>query len=144
MTTLTQRLREQREGTHCTVCHAAFVAEGCGTGYAIRPTDERICYSCADAEQVAEVLADDRSPVFAYYSRVPLAIGLAATFEVTTWTGGKLPLTITRWLLHGRWTEHGRNRYATGNARDSRGRMWSFYAAVDNGSYLKLRPTKGA
>lgn len=125
------------ETTLC-ACGASFPIHPAGysggSGYAVLPNGERICYACADKRQVEE-LKDRSKPFCAYVGR---------DNSITTWTGGKL-MTITRaWpcqLTRQSFT-HDRRGYLSIHAVDVHGGHWA--GRGSEGIAIKLRPVKAA
>jgi len=126
------------------ICHACDMLRvlSCGhhpsphsnftTGTARTPDGREICWTCADAEQVAALL--DRKPTGGYLS------GDGQT--VTTWTGGTLgrvtwsrPCTLSRMSY-----THDRKSYRSVNVRDVHGNYWTGRGSP--GVCIRLRPIK--
>jgi len=123
--------------THC-ACGAAFPIHEkgyCGSsGYAVLPDGRKICYACADKQQIEE-LQDRSKPFGAYVS------GDGQT--ITSWTGGRLmdvtqswPCTLTR---RSNW--HSSKSYRSFRARDVHGKLW--YGRGSAGVCITLRPMNG-
>lgn len=108
---------------------------GCGTGYAItHDTNERICYDCANAREVADLLTADR---YVAYLKVPEHTPTSQPrhpkASLTTWTGCTLArvsrLTkshhnIGGYLYHFNATDvHGQQWYGTSPGPDMYARM---------------------
>lgn len=111
-----------------------------GTGYAILPDGERICYACADRMQIEE-LKDRSKPFCAYVSLVAKDSWLG--YKITTWTGGELmrvtaarPCRLTRPSF-----THDRKGYMSIHAVDVHGGHWA--GRGSEGVAIKLRPVKG-
>jgi len=101
------------------------------TGTAHTQDGREICWTCADAEQVASL--KDRKPTGGYLS--------SDGTTITTWTGGELArVTWSRSckLTRQSWT-HGKD-YRTINARDVHGNYWTGRGSP--GICINLRPIK--
>lgn len=111
---------------------------GCGTGYAtIRETNERICYACADARQVADLLTADR---YVAYLKVPVHTPTSHTTTgstLTTWTGGTLARVT--WLTKSRHNIGGHLYHF--NATDVHGQQW-YGTSPGPGMYARMRKCK--
>lgn len=125
------------ESTHC-ACGNAFPVhpEGyCGgSGYAVLPSGEKICYPCADKREI-EALRDRSKPFVAY-------VGSCGN-RITTWTGGKL-MDITearRCRLSRQSFTHSDSTYFSIHAVDVHGGHWA--GRGSSGIAIKLRPVKG-
>lgn len=105
---------------------------GCGTGYARDSRNRLVCYSCADAQQRAE-LRDHSRPFCAYVS--------GDGRRVTTWTGGTLGLVTssTPCRLTRRSWVHGAS-FASVRVRDVHGGLW--FGRGSPGVAISLRPCK--
>ena len=105
----------------------------CAAGYAVLRDGARICYSCADKRQVADLL--DRSRPFCGYVS-------GDGNRITSWTGGLLmhitdsrPCQLTRQSF-----THDRRSYRSFRARDVHGKNW--HGRGSAGIVIKLRPCK--
>lgn len=102
---------------------------GVGTGYAITPEGDRICYACADERTLADIAAarpGDRAP------------GLYLSGDgrrITTWSGGTI---MTHVRKGGRHNFSPDRFYLT--AQDAQGRTWHGTGA--EGMYCTLRLTR--
>lgn len=102
-----------------------MITDGFGTGYAITPDGVRICYDCADKEQVADLLARDRVTVYVS----------GDGGSITAWSGGRLGRVSWWGDLHPCSRER---RYL--NVVDIHGQRW--HGAGAKGMYCNLRKSK--
>jgi hypothetical protein len=120
------------ESNTCADC-ATDITHGCGTGYATFNTGEKVCYSCADKRQSAQIVAANPGDKFQAYVS-------SDGKKITTWTGGEL-MRVCRWGNKHAWS--GRGFYGPRhyiNAIDSNGRMW--YGTGAKGMYANIKLSK--
>lgn len=109
--------------------HEPTPNSGLGTGYAITPDGDYLCYACADERILADIAAarpGDRAP------------GLYLSNDnrtITSWSGG----TIMRLVQKGTRHNFSRDRFYL-TARDASGRTW--YGTGAPGQYCTLRLTR--
>ena len=104
--------------------------ESGGTGYARTKDGRTLCYSCADAQQLADFLYSDKAGTFGAYLS-----GDGRT--VTTWTGGKLARVTREWTTR----EGFGGRTTRVEVRDSNGRRW-YGRGPGRNMYVRLRRYK--
>lgn len=131
-------MSKDNQNTVCK-CGEAFPVHGPdyigGSGYAVLPSGERICYVCADAAQ-REDLKDRSKPFMGYVAFI------GGQLRITTWTGGKLmdvtkakPCELTRQSY-----THNRKGYMSIHAVDVHGGHWT--GRGSEGIAIKLRAVK--
>ncbi len=116
----------------CADCGQTFpILTNGGTGYAVTSDGKKICYSCADKRQIAD-LKDRSKPFIGYLS--------SDEKSVTSWTGGKLmtvlysvPCRLTRQSY-----THDVRGYRSVRAKDIHGGEWIGRGSA--GIAIKLRP----
>ena len=117
----------------CSDCHSPIEpprqGTGGGTGYAVLKNRRKICYSCADKRQVADLL--DRSRPFTGYLS-------SDGKRWTTWTGGTLGTVDRLTVSHTKWYGSSLSHV---HVRDVHGNAW-FGRGAGNGMCLTLRPCK--
>lgn len=141
MKTILETSEQARSAKHeegvsfrCACCHSVKpVQSNGGTGYAVTPQGELICYDCADVRQ-REDLKDRSKPFVAYVD--------SAGKLITTWTGGVLARITQSWpcQLTRRSNWHDSKSYKCIRATDVHGGKW--FGRGSAGVAIKLRPCK--
>jgi len=103
-----------------------------GTGYAVKNDGSKICYPCADAEQLEALKA--RKPTGAYLS--------GDGKNITTWTGGILAsVTVSKpCRITGNGVFNNPKSYRSIRAKDLHGNLWAGRGSP--GVHISLRPVK--
>lgn len=100
-------------------------AGSCGTGYADTRDGRRICYSCADSEQSAELRTA---------TRVTLYVNGEGT-AIITWSGGVLMQVVSMWKRGHNWCNTALYHVV---AKDANGVRW-YGDGLGKGMYITLR-----
>lgn len=111
--------------------HPPTPDSGCGTGYATtRDTNERICYSCADARERESLKTQN---TFAAYLS-------GDSKHLTTWTGGVLATVTHRWFTSAGGFARG-TTITRFRATDVHGQRWYGTSPGPN-MYARMRKAK--
>lgn len=112
----------------------AFYGNGIPTtpGYAVRPDDSRVCYACADADQLARAADPATRVLYAYVT--------SDGRTVSTWTGGELARVVAHGYSPRAAFGHGLNYWTV---RTADGRRWHGSNAGP-GMLIRLRPYRVA
>lgn len=126
----------------CTMCGAAFIAEGCGTGYGYNAKKDKICYACCG--ELDKATMREGKPITLYltlekggaYNPANLLGPSGHTGEVTNWPGSLRLKAFTTPRRHN-FTRHARNVWAW-----FEGRQWYGVQADSGGQLVTMRPLK--
>lgn len=79
-----------KDNNYCTICGAAFTADGIMAGYGVNNAGYKICYNCCgdiDKKNLSDLQPGDKIYLYLTSKRKELSCGIETTYYVTNWPG---------------------------------------------------------